>query len=77
MDKQKFYVNIFMNIFIGILFFVSLGFLIYCIAVQNKIYSYILLVNTVVMSFLTSYFITQAVKYHRESRKDANNNSER
>lgn len=76
MDKQKFYVNIFMSVFIGILFFVSLGFLIYCIAVQNQIYCYILLVSTVVMSFLTSFFITQAVKYHRESQKDANNNSE-
>lgn len=75
MDKQKFYVNIFMSVFIGILFFVSLGFLIYCIAVQNKIY-YILLVSTVVMSFLTSFFITQAVKYHRESRKDTTSNSE-
>jgi len=77
MDKQKFYVNIFMSVFIGILFFVSLGFLVYCIAAQNRIYSYILLVSTVIMSFLTSFFITQAVKYHRENRKDANNYSER
>lgn len=75
MDKQKFYVHIFMSIFMGILFFVFLGLLIYCIIEQNRIASYMFLISTVIMSFLTSYFITQAVKIkHFVERNDKGTN---
>lgn len=80
MDKQKLYVHIFMSIFMGVLFFVFLGILIYCIIEQKHIAIYMFLTSTVIMGFLTSYFIIQAVKIKRfveRNDKDTNDKVEK
>ena len=70
MVKKKLKAYIFLSIFMGIFFFIVLGILVYGVIKQNNFAIYMSVIGLPILSFLTFFFITQAVKIKNDAIKN-------
>ena len=71
MGKKKLKAYIILSISTFIFFFAVFGFLIFGMIKQNNFVVYTSVIGLPVVSFLTSFFITQAVKIKNDAEKNA------
>lgn len=69
MVKKKLKAYILLSIFMGIFFFAVLGILVYGVIKQINFAVYMSVIGLPIVSFLTSFFISQAVKIKNDADK--------